>query len=96
MESHGVPCGPVLSVAETVNHPHFVERGTVRTINDPIHGEVQIPGMPVKTSGYPAESDAAAPTLGQHNSEVLRDLLGKSEADVQALCNANILHEGPT
>lgn len=95
MEAHGVPCGPVLSVAETVNHPHFIQRGTVRTINDPVHGEVKIPGMPVKTSGYPSGTDTPAPTLGQHNNDVLQNLLGKSEQDVQALHDADVLHQGP-
>lgn len=95
MESAGVPCGPILSVAETVNHPHFIERGTVRTINDPIHGEFQIPGMPVKTSGYPAESNAVAPTLGQHNVEVLGDLLGKSAKEIDELTANGVLQNQP-
>jgi crotonobetainyl-CoA:carnitine CoA-transferase CaiB-like acyl-CoA transferase len=96
LESHGVPCAPVLTVAETVNHPHFIERGTVRSITDPIAGEVKIPGMPIKTSDYPAESPYIAPTLGQHNAEILASLLGKSAADVEALREAGVLHSGPT
>lgn len=96
LEAHGVPCAPVLTVAETVNHPHFIERGTVRTIHDPIAGEVQIPGMPVKTSDYPADSPYTAPTLGEHNAEVLRDLLGRSDKDVEALAENGVLHSGPT
>ena len=54
LEANGVPCAPVLSVEETVNHPHFVERGTVRTVVDPLAGEFQMPGMLVKTSGFAA------------------------------------------
>ncbi len=94
LESHGVPCAPILSVEETVKHPHFVARGTVRTIKDPIAGEFQIPGMPVKTSGYPAENDYVAPCLGEHNGEVLKGILGKSDADVEALTRAGVLHAG--
>ncbi len=94
LESHGVPCAPILSVEETVTHPHFVARGTVRTIKDPIAGEFQIPGMPVKTSGYPAENDYVAPCLGEHNGDVLKGILGKSDADVEALTRAGVLHAG--
>ncbi len=94
LESHGIPCAPILSVEETVTHPHFVARGTVRTIKDPIAGEFQIPGMPVKTSGYPAENDYVAPCLGEHNGEVLKGILGKSDADVEALTKAGVLHAG--
>jgi CoA:oxalate CoA-transferase len=94
MESHGVPCGPILSVEETVNHPHFIQRGTVRSVNDPIHGEFKMPGMPVKTSQYPAESDYTAPTLGEHNAEILSALLGKSPDEISQLVATGILHSG--
>ena len=94
LESHGIPCAPILTVEETVTHPHFVARGTVRTIKDPIAGEFQIPGMPVKTSGYPADNDYVAPLLGEHNGEVLKGILGKSDADVEALTKVGVLHAG--
>ena len=73
LEEHGVPCAPILSVADTIEHPHFVERGTVRTIDDPIAGEFKIPGHPVKTSDYPDHPGYVAPTLGQHNADVPRE-----------------------
>src|SRR5208282_5936107 len=34
MQKHGVPVAPVLSIEETVSHPHLRARGTVRTIED--------------------------------------------------------------
>ncbi|MGB1885492.1 MAG: CoA transferase, partial [Gammaproteobacteria bacterium] len=95
LESHGVPCAPILSVAQTVNHPHMVDRGTVRTINDPVFGAFQAPGMPVKTSDYPDNPGYVAPTLGQHNAEVLSDVLDKSEAEIQALVDAGVLQSAP-
>ncbi len=93
IEAHGVPCAPVLSVAETLTHPHLVERGTVRTVRDPYAGEFQIPGMPIKTSGYPANCDWRAPTLGEHNRALLETLLGRSAAQVDALYEAGVLVE---
>lgn len=96
LEKYDVPCAPVLSVEETIKHPHLIERGTVRTITDPLAGSFQIPGHPIKTSSYPAESDFTAPTLGQHNSEILKSLLGKTEDEIVELGNAGILCEGDT
>ncbi|MEX2480273.1 MAG: CaiB/BaiF CoA-transferase family protein [Gammaproteobacteria bacterium] len=96
LEAHGVPCAPILTIEETVNHPHLVERGTVRSITDPIAGEFKIPGMPIKTSDYPADADYVAPTLGQHNAEVLAELLGKSAAEIDALSGAGVLQSGAT
>ncbi len=94
LQSHGVPCAPILSVAETLTHPHIVERGTIRTITDPVAGEFQIPGHPIKTSGYPADNDYVAPCLGEHNAEVLSGILGKSDSDIEALQSAGVLHSG--
>ena len=94
LEAHGVPCAPVLSVEETVTYPHLVERGTVRTFNDPIAGAFAIPGMPVKSSAYPSNPDYAAARLGEHNREVLSDILGKSASEIEALESALVLHSG--
>lgn len=93
MEAFGVPCAPILSIEETVHHPHLIERGTVRTINDPLAGEFQIPGMPLKFSGFEANQPFVAPTLGQHNEEVLRELLGKSAAEIAGLRRDRVLQE---
>ncbi|MEQ8660019.1 MAG: CoA transferase, partial [Gammaproteobacteria bacterium] len=94
LEAHGVPCAPVLSVAETVTHPHLVQRGTVRSITDPVVGEFKIPGMPIKTSDYPADAPYVAPTLGQHNAEVLTTLLGRDADAIAALAADGVLHSG--
>jgi crotonobetainyl-CoA:carnitine CoA-transferase CaiB-like acyl-CoA transferase len=84
----------VLTVEETVTHPHFIARGTVRTIRDPVAGEFQIPGMPIKTSDYAANLPYVAPRLGEHNAEVLGGLLGKSQDALAALVAAGVLQAG--
>lgn len=96
LEAHGVPCAPILTIEETVTHPHLVARGTVRSVTDPIAGEFKIPGMPIKTSDYPADADYVAPTLGQHNAEILGGLLGKTNAEIEALTGAGVLQSGAT
>ncbi len=94
MQQHQVPAAPVLSVAETLTHPHHVARGTVRTITDPIAGTFQIPGMPLRFSKFPDDLPLEAPTLGQHNAEVLRDWLGMNEQEIASLESANVLQAG--
>jgi len=94
LEANNVPCAPILTVTETMTHPHFLERGTVRTVNDPIAGSFQIPGMPIKTSEYPADLPYVAPTLGEHNAEVLRELLAKSDAEIEMLVRDGVLSAG--
>lgn len=94
LEACGVPCAPVLTIEETVRHPHLVARGTVRTVHDPLAGEFQIPGMPVRFSEFAANQPYRAPTLGQHNREVLHNVLGKSDAEISALHDAGVLITG--
>ena len=93
MHQHQVPAAPVLSIAETLSHPHHLARGTVRTIHDRIAGEFQIPGMPLKFSEFPQDLPLQAPTMGQHNAQILRDLLDCDAAEIEALRATNVLHE---
>ena len=95
MEHHGVPCSPILSVAQTVEHPHFLHRGTVRTLDDPVAGKVTIPGMPVKTSAYSDNPPYVAPTLGQHNAQVLSEVLGKTPEEIRQLELDRVIQQGP-
>ena len=81
----------MLSIEETLSHPHLLARRTVRTITDPVAGTFQIPGMPLKFSEFPADLPLTAPTLGEHNAAVLREWLGMGEDDIAALETARVL-----
>jgi crotonobetainyl-CoA:carnitine CoA-transferase CaiB-like acyl-CoA transferase len=94
LEEHRVPHAPVLSVEEAINHPHLRARGTVTEIEDEFIGKFDVPGFPLRFSAFPAEVQQPAPTLGQHNAEVLRDYLGYSSEQIMALEADGILHRG--
>ncbi|HXG19570.1 MAG TPA: CoA transferase [Methylomirabilota bacterium] len=93
LEKHQVPVAPVLSIAETVHHPHHRARGTVRTVHDRLHGDFDMPGMPLKFSKFPKDLPLEAATLGQHNEEILTTYLGRSKDEVQKLREAGVLVE---
>lgn len=93
LEKFQVPVAPVLSIAETVNHPHHRARGTVRTVHDRIHGDFDMPGMPLKFSKFPQDLPLEAATLGQHNEEILTTYLGRSPQEVRQLKEAGVLVE---
>lgn len=92
LRARRVPVAPILSVAEAMNHPHLIERGTVRTINDRILGEFQIPGFPLRFSRFPDELEFDAPLLGEHNQAVLSRYLGYSGENVERLTEQGVLH----
>jgi CoA:oxalate CoA-transferase len=85
LEAERVPCAPVLSLHEAIAHPHLRERGTVRRVADAAIGAFDIPGLPAKFSRWPPTAAPAADRLGEHNKEILRDVLGLSEAEIEAL-----------
>lgn len=94
MEQFNVPVAPVLSVAETLDHPHLRARGTVRTIQDPTYGgDIDVPGFPLKFSEFPEELPLTAPLLGQHNQDVLTTYLQRTPEEVQRLRTEGVLME---
>ena len=82
LEAERVPVAPILSVPEAMAHPHLIERQTIRTIEDPVLGEFQIPGMPLRFSRFPETLTLRAPFLGEHNHEVLGDTLSMSSEKI--------------
>lgn len=90
-----VPHAPVLSLEQAIVHPHFVERGTVRTVTDERLGEVKIPGFPVLTSEPLPPDNHQAAALGEHNAQVLTDLLGFSAEQIADLTDRGILATKP-
>jgi crotonobetainyl-CoA:carnitine CoA-transferase CaiB-like acyl-CoA transferase len=95
LEAERVPCAPVLTLHECVAHPHLRERKTVRRVKDPLMGEFDIPGMPIKFSQWSDHADLKADLLGQHNDEILGELLGLSASEIAALYADNVLVRDP-
>jgi crotonobetainyl-CoA:carnitine CoA-transferase CaiB-like acyl-CoA transferase len=91
LEEARIAASPVLSVADSVNHPHFVARGMIRTVGDPVLGELTIPGFPFKFSEFPDLPEIQAPLLGQHGGDLLRDHLGLGDEEVAALSASGVL-----
>jgi len=91
LEAARIPCAPVLTLHEAIAHPHLRERGTVRHVKDRLIGEFDIPGMPAKFSAWPDRTDLHADLLGEHNEQVLRDLLSVSDEEIAALYDDKVL-----
>jgi CoA:oxalate CoA-transferase len=67
------------------------QRGTVRAVSDPLLGAFDIPGMPVRFSSWTPPAELAADVLGQHNDEILRDIAGLSQAEIDTLHAQHVL-----
>ncbi|GAT07500.1 L-carnitine dehydratase/bile acid-inducible protein F [Mycolicibacterium novocastrense] len=79
----GLPASMVKSPSERIDDdPDLAAMGLFPTVTHPDMGEVRVEGIPMRCSATPWQITSAAPRLGQHNREVLVDLLGHSEAEL--------------
>lgn len=83
IDQAGVPCGPVLTFDETLSDPHVVARDMVTELDHPIIGEMRTIGPPTKFSGIDFSVRSAAPWLGQHTADLLREA-GLTDDEVRA------------
>ena len=68
----GVPCGPILNIAETMADPQIQHRRSIVEIDHPSLGPLAVPGTFPRLSDTPGRIDSLGPDLGADN-----DLLTK-------------------
>ena len=88
----GVICGPVYTIADIFEDEHYWAREMLLKHEDPEFGEYVGPGIVPKLSETPgAVRWSATWEEGSHNGEVFGDLLGLSEAELEALKEDGVL-----
>ncbi|HXH20591.1 MAG TPA: CoA transferase, partial [Dehalococcoidia bacterium] len=95
LQAAGVAAGPVLANWEVVTDPHLHQRGYLVHIEHPDAGVLPYPGFGWKLSRTPARVRRHAPMFAEHTREVLGQLLGMSEAEVQRLYEVNATADEP-
>ena len=80
-----VPAGPINSIADIFEDPHFRAREQLLTITEPDTGPVVIPGVIPKLSATPGRVNSLGQALGASNNEVWGGLLGLTDAEIADL-----------
>jgi formyl-CoA transferase len=88
LEAANVPCGPINNYKEVFEDPQVRHRGLKIGIPHPISGAMPGIANPMRFSATPVTYDMPPPLLGQHTREVLSDLLGIDDAEIQRLRKA--------
>lgn len=83
LDAAGVPCGPIHSIDQVLQHPHVQEREMILEMEHPIVQNLKVPGFPVKLSATPAKATRYPPLLGEHTDELLGEL-GYSPEQIEA------------
>jgi crotonobetainyl-CoA:carnitine CoA-transferase CaiB-like acyl-CoA transferase len=95
LAAHGVAAAPTTD-ARRLNHlPQIEARGWLEAMEHPVAGTVRYESLPMAFSAMPRPIyQRPAPTLGQHNAEVLAEL-GLTPAEVEALAEAKLIGTRP-
>ena len=92
MAEASVVSGPVNSIADIFEDPHFEAREMLVPMEDPELGELSSPGIIPKLSETPgAAAFTGAWELGERNSEVYGGLLGLSETEIAQLAQDGVI-----
>ncbi|MDA3038944.1 MAG: CoA transferase, partial [Actinomycetota bacterium] len=88
--SHDVPAGRVLGRDEVAGHPQAVARDSVRTVDAPHIGAVQVPRPAWRFGTTPPLFPTDAPELGRDTRAILTDL-GYDEAAIDRLVALDVI-----
>lgn len=86
-----VPSGPINSVADIFDDPHFKARGDMVAVDVPGIGEVVVPAVFPRLSETPGEVATLGPELGDANDTVYGGWLGLSESERHALREKGVI-----
>jgi formyl-CoA transferase len=82
-----VPCGPVLSTKDLIEDEGLRAEGVIVDVEHPERGSYSTVGCPFTLSDSPVEVERS-PLLGEHNSEILEELLEIPEDELERLTAA--------
>jgi crotonobetainyl-CoA:carnitine CoA-transferase CaiB-like acyl-CoA transferase len=89
----GVPCAPINTLAEALDHPHAAARGIVLDYLHPALGPLKGIAQPIQFDGATRTVQVPPPLLGQHTRAVLQEL-GYAEAEIGRMVGAGVVVDG--
>jgi crotonobetainyl-CoA:carnitine CoA-transferase CaiB-like acyl-CoA transferase len=92
----GIPAAYVTDAREIVHNPQLVSRRFFEIEDHPLTGPIRIPMVPFRyASRREVWMRGPAPLLGQHTEEVLRELLGLTDLQLERLRDAEVIGTRP-
>ncbi len=91
LDEQGVPSGPVFTAEDVFNDPHIAARNMLVTVDDPVAGSRKFARSPLHLSSTPEIPTESAPQLGGHTVEILKNLLGYGEKEIEQLRDQGVI-----
>jgi formyl-CoA transferase len=90
LDAANVPCGPINNYEEVFEDPQVRHRGLKIEMPHPLSGSMAGVASPMRFSKTPVEYAAPPPLLGQHTRDVLSDVLGIGNEELDRLAAQKI------
>jgi CoA:oxalate CoA-transferase len=91
LERERIPCASVVTLREALTGDFAREREILRDVDDRRGGTRPVTRLPYRFSGTEVRASRPAPRRGEHNREVLRELLALSPDRIASLESAGVL-----
>jgi crotonobetainyl-CoA:carnitine CoA-transferase CaiB-like acyl-CoA transferase len=91
LRASGVPASLARNFAEVVDDPQSAVREMFPRLEHRTAGPHRVTGTPIKLSDTPGAPGLAAPLLGEHSRDALRDLLGLDDAALDGLAARGVI-----
>jgi len=89
------PMGIIKDVKELLDDPHLKARDMVVEVDHPKLGKIKTFNLPIKffnaEAGVKPGKAPLDPEIGQHSTEILKTLLGKSDAEINVLREEKVI-----
>ena len=95
LQTAGVIAAGLADGRDLLESEHLAARQFWAEVGGIDMGVLRYPGCPIRLSGTPATYRRGAPGLGQHNVEVLSEVLGMTEAEIEALLAERVIADRP-
>jgi benzylsuccinate CoA-transferase BbsF subunit len=96
LQERGIPAGPVLRGPDLLDNPHYTDRATFNYVDHPQAGPKWYQGFAWRMSKTPGQVHWPSPTLGQHNRQIYRELLGLTDREIDGLEENGVIGTKPT
>ena len=91
LEANNVPCGRINNYKQVFEEPQVIHRGLRVDLERSDGGKVATIASPLRLHGTPPQYRRAPPLLGEDTDSVLKNVLGKSDAEIEKLKESGVV-----
>jgi len=94
-EEAGAAVAPIYDIAQVCDDPQYQALGSIATVQDATLGPIKMQNLMFRMSDTPGKVRHPGPRLGENTDDVLREVLGLSDARLKELHTAGVIEPSP-